>query len=130
MARFVSCFLFRQDEWSEYSSSLKKKKKGVGGWVRGIESYSLEEWEVVARDFVDMYVIHPPTHPPTHSPTYKTGCRSSHPPTNPPHPAAHSNRLVLLYLLTHPPTHPPSPGTAMGATTSPSASFLDGRMKV
>ena len=43
------------------------------------------------------YVYDPPTHPP-------------HPPTSPTHPSptvAHSNRLVVLYLL-NPPTHPPT----------------------
>ena len=78
---------------------------------------------------------HPPTLPPTHSnhplpphpclqlqgttslpPTHPCNVLAaanhsllSHPPTQPYHPAPHSNRLDLLYPPTHPPTHPPLP---------------------
>ena len=77
---------------------MEKKKKRRRRWRSSAkEKEKKEKKEEKKKE--EVLSTHPPTHPPFH-------------PTHPPireSPAAHSNRLVLLYLpINHPPTHPPT----------------------
>ena len=99
----------------------------VGGWAWGLLSIFLSLFLPTQQSSFEpprppLPTPNPPTHPPTHpiqrvdkvdiliknaGGVMAVSYPPTHPPTLPYHPAAHSNRLVLLYPhLTHPPTHP------------------------